>query len=250
MTRSKLTSCSGPPPVGSAPEAADFPRTHYSMSSDTTFFQPPPKYPDPPKVTHSEMPTKPPTWQKPAIIFPWEAYAPPATRVFPEDKDELPGAAQESPAEIVPDAPPASTRAPHPLSSVMNADWVPPPPADPWQSFKHINAWDQDPDIVSYMEKLQKHRTGAVQVLKGAMSTSPASKSQGLKLTDFPTEIERPSLPVTPAPIRKQLFWGGERDASRDLPAADGVPSQAEWVEQLIICLGYSLIFCRIPLPS
>lgn len=50
-----------------------------------------------------------------------------------------------------------------------------------------------------------------------------------MKLTDFPTEIERPSLPVTPAPVRRPSFWGAERDALGDLPGAEGVPSQSEW---------------------
>lgn len=50
-----------------------------------------------------------------------------------------------------------------------------------------------------------------------------------MKLTDFPTEIERPSLPVTPAPVRRPSFWGAERDAQGDLPAAEGVPEQSDW---------------------
>ena len=50
-----------------------------------------------------------------------------------------------------------------------------------------------------------------------------------MKLTDFPTEFERPSLPVTPAPVRRPSFWGAERDAQGDLPAAEGVPDQSEW---------------------
>jgi len=50
-----------------------------------------------------------------------------------------------------------------------------------------------------------------------------------MKLTDFPTEFERPSLPVTPAPVRRPSFWGDERDDDGELPAAEGVPAQAEW---------------------
>lgn len=51
-----------------------------------------------------------------------------------------------------------------------------------------------------------------------------------MRLTDFPTELERPSLPVTPAPIRRPSFWGEERDEQGELPAAEGVPSQEDWV--------------------
>jgi len=51
-----------------------------------------------------------------------------------------------------------------------------------------------------------------------------------MKLTDFPTEFERPSLPVTPAP-RRPSFWGEERaDEEGELPTAEGVPKQQDWV--------------------
>lgn len=50
-----------------------------------------------------------------------------------------------------------------------------------------------------------------------------------MKLTDFPTELERPSLPVTPAPVRRPRFWGDERDEEGELPAAEGVPAQTDW---------------------
>ena len=50
-----------------------------------------------------------------------------------------------------------------------------------------------------------------------------------MRLTDFPTEFERPSLPVTPAPIRRPSFWGEERDTLGNLPAAEGVPRQEDW---------------------
>jgi len=49
-----------------------------------------------------------------------------------------------------------------------------------------------------------------------------------LRLTDFPTD--RPSLPVTPAPIQRNTFWGSERGAEDQLAAAEGVVDQAEWV--------------------
>lgn len=61
-------------------------------------------------------------------------------------------------------------------------------------------------------------------------------RRRGSKLTDFPSEAERPSLPVTPAPIRRPRFWGGGPgvgygdDDNPLLPAAEGVPAQNEWV--------------------
>lgn len=58
---------------------------------------------------------------------------------------------------------------------------------------------------------------------------------RGSKVTDFPSETERPSLPVTPAPIRRARFWGGGAPGIGDdehsaLPAAEGVPEPGEWV--------------------
>ncbi|KAK6833705.1 hypothetical protein PG987_008399 [Apiospora arundinis] len=49
--------------------------------------------------------------------------------------------------------------------------------------------------------------------------------------------MERPSLPVTPAPIRRPKFWGGggspgihdDDDDETSLPAAEGVPQQSDW---------------------
>jgi glycogenin glucosyltransferase len=55
-------------------------------------------------------------------------------------------------------------------------------------------------------------------------------RRESLILTDFPSAFERPSLPVTPAPISRPSFWGGERDDTGDLPAAEGVEDQSEWV--------------------
>lgn len=57
-----------------------------------------------------------------------------------------------------------------------------------------------------------------------------------MKLTDFPSAAERPSLPVTPAPIHRQSFWSGDdgehggHGGARQLPEAEGVPLQSDWV--------------------
>lgn len=74
------------------------------------------------------------------------------------------------------------------------------------------NAWDDIPEIERYIGALQKNRKGNIQVLQG-----------------YGAELERPSLPVTPAPVRRPSFWGTERDEEGELPAAEGVPAQADW---------------------
>lgn len=84
------------------------------------------------------------------------------------------------------------------------------------------------------MQSLQKPRKKPVQVLhqSKAQPSMPPGRKPSMKLTDFPTEYDRPSLPVTPMPIRRPSFWGDERDDEGNLPAAEGVPQQQEWVRQ------------------
>ncbi|TVY81391.1 Glycogenin-1 [Lachnellula suecica] len=215
-----------PPPTGSRPEASNFPATHYAMSSDPTPFKAPERYPDPPKGMYYEPP-KTPTYQKPSPIFPWEKDAAKPTRVFPEDKPDVtsssePAAAPEE-QDIQMKSPVTPTTPTFQLTS-----------ADPWQTYTRSNAWDDIPEIERYIGNLQKNRKGNIQVLQGYGSgitevSSPGARRHSMKLTDFPTEMERPSLPVTPAPVRRPTFWGGERDDEGELPAAEGVPSQSEW---------------------
>jgi glycogenin glucosyltransferase len=200
------------------------------MSADPTPFKAPERYPDPPKDMYYEVP-KTPTYQKPTPIFPWEKNAPKPKRVFPEDNEEEKDEPQK---DIV-----TSTQAP---DEDENPTEVPtaaikPTIVEPWRAFPHANAWDDIPEIERYIGNLKKSRRGNVQVLHGpssavqqAPSVPSATKTLGTKLTDFPTELERPSLPVTPAPIRRPSFWGEERDEKGELPTAEGVPSQEDWV--------------------
>jgi hypothetical protein len=106
-----------------------------------------------------------------------------------------------------------------------------------WQSYSRSNVWDEVPEIERYMQTLRPPRKAAVQVISGspntAAGTGPAKgRKPSLRVADFPTEVERPSLPVTPAPVRRGDHWlaEGEDDAAEELPAAEGVPNQADWV--------------------
>lgn len=112
-------------------------------------------------------------------------------------------------------------------------------------SFPRTNAWDNDSSIDAYVRAVQSQtKVGKVQVLHDTTALSdapPASpkdsnnpdsrphRRESLILTDFPTELERPSLPVTPAPFRRPSFWGEERNDAGNLPSALGVPDQADW---------------------
>ncbi|KAJ4389320.1 glycogenin glucosyltransferase [Gnomoniopsis smithogilvyi] len=241
------------PSADSKPEAVNFPQIHYEMSSDVAPFVPPQRYPSPPRNMWYEVPKEkpaPPT-EKPPPIFPWESQQPKPTRVF---ADEV----HPSEPEPAPSMTEASTVA---TSDTSGRDEPPTPtikivPSDPWASFTRINAWDDDPAIEKYIDAMplfRRHRSqGSIaekDVLDAAAGDDSAARSQkdtsagaewrrrGSKLTDFPTAVDRPSLPVTPAPIRRPKFWGagdpgpGDEDEDDDaLPAADGVPKQSDWV--------------------
>lgn len=108
----------------------------------------------------------------------------------------------------------------------------------PFASYSRTNAWDEIPEIELYIANLSQKRFGKIQILAknsnspdgvSAAETSQKFRRPSMKLTDFPTEIERPSLPVTPAPVRRPSFWGEGKDPAAELPGAQGVPDQAEW---------------------
>ncbi|PVH85107.1 glycosyltransferase family 8 protein [Cadophora sp. DSE1049] len=220
-----------PPPTDSRPEASNFPATHYDMSSDLTPFKAPERYPDPPKNMYYEVP-KTPTYQKPAPIFPWEMNAPKPTRVFPEDNITL--VTENLDSSDPASAPGVEEKDNTPTTVTPTTPTISLTPADPWQTYTRGNAWDDIPEIERYIGNLQKNRKGNIQVLQGYGSgieqvSSPGARRHSMRLTDFPSELERPSLPVTPAPIRRPSFWGEERDKEGELPAAEGVPSQEDW---------------------
>jgi hypothetical protein len=240
-----------PPPVDSKPEAANFPTTIYDFNQDTHLFQPPSSYPEAPKDMWYEVPKKEPAPPKLKQIFPWESRAPKPTRVFLEPKAPTP----PPPAEPEPQATtPAEQEEVATLSTTTDVtdvteDSTPTPvapPVDPWAAFEsRTNAWDDMPEIERYVQAFSQARKGKLQVLhhtpsqrspRGSDITSPPTEHDqrrpSMRLTDFPTEIERPSLPVTPAPIRRPSFWGEERDQARNLPAAPGVPKQEDWVRR------------------
>ena len=108
------------------------------------------------------------------------------------------------------------------------------------------NAWDEVAGIETYVRALSDFQKNRDQVRARPRQThilSPTNepdpdelikevqkRRESLILTDFPSEVDRPSLPVTPAPIRRNTFWGGEREEDSDMPPAAGVPNQSEFV--------------------
>ncbi|KAM3415239.1 hypothetical protein BST61_g8770 [Cercospora zeina] len=243
------------PPVQSKPEAANFPTQIYEFSSDPAPFRAPQAYPQPPKDMYYDVPPPPgprKVEEKPMPIFPWEEReVPKPTRRFVDDEPPPPPALEPESAYID-ELEVTSESKMEPLSPTIQVK-----DSDPWASFGHSkNAWDDVNGINSYVRALtsfQKNR-GKVQIVESNVPStgiaaptdilSPTSQSdpedlvqrvkdargrrESLILTDFPSAVERPSLPVTPAPQRR-VFWGDERDATSDLPPAEGVPNQADW---------------------
>ncbi|KAF9870824.1 glycosyl transferase family 8 [Colletotrichum karsti] len=215
-----------PPPADSRPEALNFPLQVYEMSQDPAPFVPPERYPSPPRNMWYEVPKEKPS-QKPRAIFPWEANQPKPTRIFIADPEPTTEEPSSTPTG-------SSTTGQKSEPSTPSTPTIKVAPSDPWTAFTRTNAWDEVPEIERYVEGLQKHRRGKSQGSVG-IPGGKAAKEHGLKLTDFPSVVDRPSLPVTPAPIRRPKFWGGggpgtgEGEDEEDLPVAQGVPPQSDW---------------------
>ncbi|KAG5296934.1 glycogenin [Histoplasma ohiense] len=254
-----------PPPADSKPEAFSLPSNTYTMSQDIQLFQPPKSYPEVPKNMYYQVPPRQQKTKTLAPIFPWETYAPKPTRVFLDESIE-PVIASDSHSkllakgkdgiEVLPDSAPSPSAGP-------------PPSMDPWLNYVHSNAWDEIPEIVGYMRSIQRPRRGQVQVLQGGVTsttgggfgTEHEGRRPSLRLTDFPTEIERPSLPVTPAPIQRSKYMGksyskiegGKEEDDDSLPPAAGVPSQENWVrftiDAFVQLLGLTYLYWRLTEP-
>ena len=76
-----------------------------------------------------------------------------------------------------------------------------PPP--PWSSYTLTNAWDEIPAIEHYTANILRRRRAFDRALHGlpAEDAAPEGMEMRVRLTDFPSAVERPSLPVTPAAV-------------------------------------------------
>ncbi|KAL4881299.1 hypothetical protein BJY04DRAFT_207670 [Aspergillus karnatakaensis] len=223
-----------PPPLDSKPEGYALETKTYTMSEDKQLFQPPDSYPEAPKNMWYEVPATKPQPQKIAQIFPWETSAPKPTRVFAHKERQVEPASSPIPSREEP----RESQSPQPTSWTSEIASL---PSESFDTYSRSNAWDEVPEIQKYIQSIQQARKARVQVLSGdftnqsttyPFSTLPGNFSgRGTRVTDFPTEFERPSLPVTPAPIHRGPALGSPDDyTTAQLPAAEGVPSQEDWV--------------------
>lgn len=196
--------------------------------------------------------TKPKPTERPKPIFPWEQEPdrPKATRIFAEDAPTEPSPVMVSPTHVFStvhydDKNEASSGTLTTTSTgraIDQADSSLPKSADEtWQAFQsnNANAWDSVPGIENYVRSIVdsqgwRGKTPSQQTMEIGDVNAPLfqrrNRRESLILTDFPSAIERPSLPVTPAPLRRPSFWGDERVNQGELPSATGVPEQQEWV--------------------
>jgi glycogenin glucosyltransferase len=203
------------------------------MSQDPNLFKPPASYPEPPKDLWYEIPKATPVDEPPKPIFPWESNAPKATRVFPDDPPKASATgglenAEEEDEESDEKEEGQAESSPQSLSAARISS------PDPWSGYSATNAWDEIPQIQHFIKSVASRRFARLQLVQGGSGAeevlSPGEFRLSTKLTDFPSELERPSLPVTPAPVRGPKFWGVERDEDGPFPAAQGVPKQEDWV--------------------
>jgi glycogenin glucosyltransferase len=206
------------------------------MSTDPQLFQPPKTYPEPPESLSYQVPTIPAEPERLKPIFPWEARQTQAVRVFPEDV--LPSPQQALSPQLAPSVTTdEGTQSETAMAATPAARSSSP---QPFASYSRTNVWDEIPGIQRYVANILQKRRGRTGVFSSTLAFGEGVSHEGAEdsiigrrpsiiLTDFPSEIERPSLPVTPAPIRRPTFWGEERNAAGELPPAEGVPDQSEW---------------------
>jgi hypothetical protein len=118
----------------------------------------------------------------------------------------------------------------HPKGTATTFEYTTPNfiPAESWETFSRGNAWDEVPEINKYVDAIQQRSKNANG--RGGKAGG-AKRPESLKITDFPTEVDRPSLPVTPAPMRRSFWESSEgQQESSEFPAAEGVPNQGDWV--------------------
>ena len=215
------------------------------MSEDRKLFHAP-KYPEPPKDMYYQVPSIPLGNGTLKPIFPWEQTAPKPSRVFADDATPPAAPLETTPSVATDEGGDTQTETMSPSTPTIHFSGT-----EPFATYTRTNAWDDVPEIERYISQLPQNRRAKVQMLlnnatpisgthqrnissdEPIFSPSNEDPSQrrrpSMKLTDFPTEIERPSLPVTPAPVQRPSFWGSERDAAGDLPGAEGVPEQSSW---------------------
>jgi glycogenin len=155
----------------------------------------PQEYPQPPKDIGYQPPDAKHRQNTMKPVFPWEGTRsrPSATRVFAEDNPPTP----EQEASPLPGA-----------------------------------SWEENTGgMERYIRNIMDSESRKTKTAAGSSDSKDGTsgRRESLIISGFPAAEDRPSLPVTPAPRRATTFWGEDK-GDDNLPPAEGVPDQAEWV--------------------
>jgi hypothetical protein len=219
------------PPPKSRPEAEHFPTHHYTFEQEQKAFRPPPAYAPPPRDMWYQVPEqKAQAEMPPQPIFPWEqrSVRSRATRIFAED---------------LPATPP------------QERSFVGSPPNSTWQ--------ENSGGMEQYLRKIFSSQRSREKELEGKPETTTrGERRESMVIIGMPAEHDRPSLPVTPAPIMTSSFWGEDEDdgvGAKGGSPVEGeergkvvvVPEQAEWVcPHCGFASGDVIAFLRVPAAS
>jgi glycogenin len=179
-----------PPPPQSRPEAAHFPTQQYTFEDTKRRFHAPQEYPEPPKDMWYNIPeTKAAYEEPPKPIFPWEQQA----------------------------KRPITTR-------IFSEDYPPSPQLDQPKSPPSLTWADSSGGMEKYIRDIM---TTQAEKAKDT-NQQPRERRESLVFSGFPALGDRPSLPVTPAPIMTAPFWADEPNKSEE--GKQDLPGQEEWV--------------------
>lgn len=198
------------------------------------YYELPPTRPEPEKVTR---------------VFPWEGWAPRATRVFPgvderstesEGESETASGTEVASGSVLTCTDEQSTTDTTTATTTTEQDesrnqvyWNIEKPTKSWKNYTRSNAWDEIPGIQRYIKSIENARKGRKRtqmtpktgtiITKQAPETSPPQKDPNIPLNKSGTEVEESSLTVMPVPSTRgadtppsELFIDHDHDMNSD----------------------------------
>lgn len=194
------------------------------MSNDTRLFTPPEAYPEAPRNMYYEVPSTKPEPEKVTRVFPWEGWAPRATRVFPglneEGLSEIgteTGAETESETMLAPmpgsvsgslsgsmvtftdEQLTANTTTTNATTTTEQGEsckrvyWNIEKPTESWKKYTRSNAWDEIPGIQRYVESIENAPKG-----RKKQNTSRSGPTATKQATEGPSKNSNlsPNIPL------------------------------------------------------
>lgn len=188
--------------------------------------------------------SNPPSSQTLSPIFPWEYGSQKPSRVFAEDRGVWIPSLVDLDKRVTTEM---NTQHKESATDLESHDIL---PNNNWQSFSRTNAWDEVPEINKYVgglvnQERVKLETSNRQTSELKQNLESGFRTPNIRFTDIPTGYQRSILPVTPALKRRSDFWG-EDAHDNQLPSAEGVPSQEEWVLVSVLIREIIFLLCAL----